>query len=363
MVIPGKKTGDINGTGQAQVFAELNNIITQNNAQDNVHILPIASSVAGGPDTDKANQVKKESLDIDLANVSAHKDAGFSIIGFARSTSYNNDKKPYNDENPVPPEGKPKDAKEFSIGGGNSVQFVQSQTFFNKMSRHQYIQNQLEKIVLSKKEQLDKGVQDKLPDALQNLTEAKQLVRNIQKLLFDKNFGDVIKFYDQSFKDEKGDYKQGFTAPEMAGGGAKFSFPDEKTSMNFLRDFAEKNNGKLYTVRNDEGQVIVQVDNGKIKLFDGKDSFKEAGPDSVIPDVGMANEDYLKMAKSSNISIDSTPTAEAPKDTASDGFNLGAPADSVSSASPVAVPELTAMQNQQPPDEQHPDNTSSNVLN
>ncbi|MFT4058472.1 MAG: hypothetical protein QM652_02885 [Legionella sp.] len=141
------------------------------------------------------------------------------------------------------------------------------------------------------------------------------------KLIFEKNFTKALELYDKTFSDGKGNYRQGYTAPERVGAGAQFTFPknDDKAPMDFLRDFAKQNNTDLYTVRNGQGQVIAQIDKGEVKLFNGAGGFDPLTEGSKLPDKGMDNEAYKEMMTlKTQIAIESLPPLLPPSNSQTD---------------------------------------------
>jgi hypothetical protein len=76
-----KPTGIISGANQAELYAELAKLIEQNNKQNQVRILPIATSMHGGNNEDKNNQVGPEQINRDLTNIANHRQAGWDILG------------------------------------------------------------------------------------------------------------------------------------------------------------------------------------------------------------------------------------------------------------------------------------------
>lgn len=352
----------ISGSGQALLFAALQAKIKAAGLEDRVHILPIASSVSGGSDASPSNRVDKASLDRDLANVVAHKEAGFKIVGLGRSSSYDPSGKPYKDGEPRAPT----DPKEFSIGGGNSEQFVKDQSFSGGGSRHQYMQQQLEAMMHGKS--LDSGIEAQMDNARKNLGKAapkgpqpsqpqpeepkqakKEEPKKPQpeepKQTSEKNppppkkdekveitleslmpkdaseqskklFENIFNHYNSFCKDESGAYKEGFSAPKFENNTARVTFPDAKSSTDFLRGFAEQNPQGNFSVKNDQGEIIARIESGKLKLFDGENGFKEADENSVLPKSGMSAEAFSKLGKEPTPKPDTSfePDLSSPQD-------------------------------------------------
>lgn len=119
--------GIIGGAGQAVLFAELAKIINgPPNVADSVRILPIATSLGGGPNT-PGNQVTQTEIDRDLEHIAAHKNAGWEIRGLGT------------------PQGT------YSIGGGiskgwNDVNNAQIVIGTNTISQGEYVENCLQSI-------------------------------------------------------------------------------------------------------------------------------------------------------------------------------------------------------------------------
>ncbi|MBN9231199.1 MAG: hypothetical protein BGO90_05000 [Legionella sp. 40-6] len=285
------KMGTIAGSGQAEVFAALNKIINDEGMQNRVHVLPIATSVSGGADTPAENRVSKKSLDVDLANVLAHQNNGFEVMGFGRLPSYDAQGRPYNDANPRP-ENLQKN--EFSIGGGNSVEFIKDQAFLHNKSRHQYVQQQLELMSQNQVDQLDEGIKSELPQAVTNLTQTTARARNSHKVIFDGAVDPLVTFYNQSYREEDSSYKAGYAEPQVVGKGAKLTFPDVESSTQFLRDYAEKYKDSNFVVRNEKDEVIAYINKGKIHVFDGDKGFKEADANTLLPTQGMSLDEFNK---------------------------------------------------------------------
>lgn len=70
------------GKGQAKIFKLIAECIERENRRDQVHILPIPTSLKGGEDT-PSNQPSFDQINVALRNVENHKAAGFTIFGLA----------------------------------------------------------------------------------------------------------------------------------------------------------------------------------------------------------------------------------------------------------------------------------------
>lgn len=124
------------GSGQAEIFRIIAEYIEKNNLRDQVHILPIPTSLEGGDDV-PGNQVSPEQIDVALRYVAMHKGAGFTINSLA-------------------------DDKGYLIGGGRSKRWSEATGEFN---RKDYVDRTLNDI--SNYEDVTSEIQDEIQDEIQ----------------------------------------------------------------------------------------------------------------------------------------------------------------------------------------------------
>jgi hypothetical protein len=102
----------------------------------------------------------------------------------------------------------------------------------------------------------------------------------------------IINSYNIKAKDVEDEYNPGYTEPKIEGNSAKLTFPNKAASTEFLRNFATMNPDAEYSVKNNAGEIIARVEQGKLKIFDGEHGFREADEQGVIPTSGMPAEDF-----------------------------------------------------------------------
>lgn len=120
--------------------------------------------------------------------------------------------------------------------------------------------------------------------------------------LYNKFFDEATNLYKKYNQDTSGSYKPGYEEPEHQGMMMRFVFPDEHNAMGFLKYFASNTKDKNFLVRNDTGEIIGKVNNGKLSIFDGEKGFKEADEHSVLPKSGLSEQAFKELHKKSHTS-------------------------------------------------------------